>query len=76
MMVGKVYGLQKIYKQRDNSKTYLTDTRLFTFESERDHYCEKYITGQKNSRVLKLYFFEANIKDFREVDLNEGKEQE
>ena len=57
-MVGKVFGLQKVYKPNSKSNTYLTDTKLFMFDEEREIYCKKYIFNQKkSSRVEKLFFF-------------------
>lgn len=73
MMAGKVYGLQKIYKQRETSKTYLTDTKLFMFEEERELYYRKYILAKPSTRVKKVFFFEAEISNFQEIDFK--KEQ-
>lgn len=76
-MVGRVYGLQKVYRQNEKSNTYLTDTKLFMFDDARKNYCKKYIFNQKkNSRVEKLFFFECEMENFREIDLEEKKEEE
>lgn len=68
MIAGKVYGLQKIYKQRESSKGYLNEVKLFMFEEERDAYYRKYILAKPSTRVKKVFFFEAEISNFREID--------
>ena len=68
MIAGKVYGLQKIYKQRESSKGYLNEVKLFMFEEERDAYYRKYILAKPSTRVKKVFFFEAEITNFHEID--------
>ena len=75
-MKGKMYGLKKVYKQRETSKSLLTEVKLFQYQSERTTYFKKYILGQKNSRVEKVYFFNADIENYKEVDLNNFDEKE
>lgn len=75
-MKGKMYGLKKVYKQRETSKSLLTEVKLFQYPSERTTYFKKYILGQKNSRVEKVYFFNADIENYKEVDLNNFDEKE
>lgn len=68
MIAGKVYGLQKIYKQRESSKGYLNEVKLFMFEEERDAYYRKYILAKPSTRVKKVFFFVAEISNFHEID--------
>lgn len=68
MIAGKAYGLQKIYKQRESSKGYLNEVKLFMFEEERDAYYRKYILAKPSTRVKKVFFFEAEISNFQEID--------
>lgn len=75
-MTGKMYGVQKFYKQRESDAGYMTDEKLFLFKDERTRYIRKYILNKKSSRIKKVFLFECVVSNFREIELNIDDEKE